>query len=72
MSKKSLTGGIDFSKLKLGTGTYFRKDDEDDPFNNGGMGGLGNNPIMWRNPMNKELALLKLTDSFYSYILNTY
>lgn len=47
MSNKNSAGGIDFSKLKFATGNYFKKDDEDDPFNNGGMGGMGNNPIMW-------------------------
>lgn len=47
LSGKNLAGGIDFSRLKFATGNYFKKDEEDDPFNNGGMGGMGNNPIMW-------------------------
>lgn len=43
MSKKG--GGIDLSMLKFATGNMMKKDDDDDQLD--GMGGFGNNPIMW-------------------------
>ena len=61
MGNAKLYGKIDLSMLKFGTGSFYRRDEDDEDENGRGFGPDNhNNPIIWGNSWGSDLKAVML------------